>query len=276
MTDFLILFVAAISAGMLGALTGLGGGVIIVPLLTIGFGVPIHYAVGASLICIIGTSTGAASAYVKEGFTNMRVGIFLEVSTTLGAIAGAMLAGLLPGSILGIIFGLILLVTVVINTRTKPNHKTQRTEGSLADKLKLYGSYPDRGEEVSYAASNVMGGFGMMGVAGMLSGLLGIGGGAFKVLAMDNIMKLPFKVSTTTSNFMIGVTAATSSLIYFQRGHIIPELAAPVLLGVVIGSFAGTKIFMKAKTQSLKVLFAVVVSAVSIYMIYNGITNYLK
>lgn len=271
MTDFLILFLAAISAGLLGSMTGLGGGVIIVPLLTLGFGVPVHYAVGASLICIIGTSSGSASAYVKEGFTNIRIGVFLEVSTTLGAIAGALIAGLLPGNVLSIIFGGVLLVTVVLNSRKKPNHLTETQKGSWAEKLKLHGTFPDKNQEVNYSASNVLGGFSMMGVAGLLSGLLGIGGGAFKVLAMDNIMKLPFKVSTTTSNFMIGITAAASALIYFQRGNIVPEIAAPVLLGVVVGSFTGSKIFMKAKTQSLRVLFAVVVSAISMYMIYSGI-----
>ncbi|CEN49375.1 sulfite exporter TauE/SafE family protein [Capnocytophaga canimorsus] len=275
MTDFIILFVASISAGMLGALTGLGGGAIIVPLLSIGFGVPMHQAVGASLICIIGTSSGAASAYVREGFTNLRVGIFLEVATTLGAIGGAMLAGLLPENLLAIIFGAILILTVLLNLHPKPNYEYPRIKGSWSERLKLYGSYPNANNKISYAARNVLAGFSMMGFAGMISGLLGLGGGAFKVLAMDNIMKLPFKVSTTTSNFMIGVTAAASALIYFQRGDILPQLAAPVLLGVVVGSVTGARIFMKAKVKSLKILFAFVVSSISIYMIYNALKNIL-
>ncbi|GIM58623.1 sulfite exporter TauE/SafE family protein [Capnocytophaga canimorsus] len=275
MTDFIILFVASISAGMLGALTGLGGGAIIVPLLSIGFGVPIHQAVGASLICIIGTSSGAASAYVREGFTNLRVGIFLEVATTLGAIGGAMLAGLLPENLLAIIFGAILILTVLLNLRPKPNYEYPRIKGSWSERLKLCGSYPNANNKISYAARNVLAGFSMMGFAGMISGLLGLGGGAFKVLAMDNIMKLPFKVSTTTSNFMIGVTAAASALIYFQRGDILPQLAAPVLLGVVVGSVTGARIFMKAKVKALKILFAFVVSSISIYMIYNALKNIL-
>lgn len=273
MSEIIILFLGAISAGLLGSLTGLGGGVIIIPLLTLGFGVPMHYAIGASLISVIGTSSGAAVAFVKEGFTNMRIGMFLEIATTSGAIVGALVSGMLNPNTIGIIFASILLLTVVLNLKGKPDHQEALIKGSLEDKLKLYGTFPDKGIIKSYAARNTVAGFFMMMFAGAMSGLLGIGSGALKVLAMDNMMRLPFKVSTTTSNFMIGVTAVASSLIYFQRGEIIPVIVAPVLVGVVVGSFIGSKTLMVSKTKKLKTFFAIVITILSIYMMYNGIRS---
>ncbi|MFP3832940.1 sulfite exporter TauE/SafE family protein [Chryseobacterium sp. SIMBA_028] len=273
MSEIIILFLGAISAGLLGSLTGLGGGVIIIPLLTLGFGVPMHYAIGASLISVIGTSSGAAVAFVKEGFTNMRIGMFLEIATTAGAIVGALVSGMLNPNTIGIIFASILLLTVVLNLKGKPDHQEPLMKGSLEEKLKLYGTFPDKGVLKSYSARNTVPGFLMMMFAGAMSGLLGIGSGALKVLAMDNMMKLPFKVSTTTSNFMIGVTAVASALIYFQRGEIIPVIAAPVVIGVVIGSFIGSKTLMVSKTKKLKVFFAIVITILSIYMMYNGINK---
>ncbi|MCX8532933.1 sulfite exporter TauE/SafE family protein [Chryseobacterium luquanense] len=276
MSEIIILFLGAISAGLLGSLTGLGGGVIIIPLLTLGFGVPMHYAIGASLISVIGTSSGAAVAFVKEGFTNMRIGMFLEIATTSGAIAGALVSGMLNPNTIGIIFASILLLTVILNLKGKPDHQEVLIKGSLEDKLKLYGTFPDKGVVKSYAARNTVPGFFMMMFAGAMSGLLGIGSGALKVLAMDNMMRLPFKVSTTTSNFMIGVTAVASSLIYFQRGEIIPVIVAPVLVGVVVGSFIGSKTLMVSKTKKLKTFFAIVITILSIYMMYNGISSNFK
>ena len=273
MSEIIILFLGAISAGLLGSLTGLGGGVIIIPLLTLGFGVPMHYAIGASLISVIGTSSGAAVAFVKEGFTNMRIGMFLEIATTAGAIVGALVSGMLNPNTIGIIFASILLLTVILNLKGKPDHQEPLIKGSLEEKLKLYGTFPDKGILKSYSARNTVPGFLMMMFAGAMSGLLGIGSGALKVLAMDNMMKLPFKVSTTTSNFMIGVTAVASALIYFQRGEIIPVIVAPVLIGVVIGSFIGSKTLMVSKTKKLKVFFAIVITILSVYMMYNGITK---
>ncbi|KYH05744.1 permease [Chryseobacterium cucumeris] len=273
MSEIIILFLGAISAGLLGSLTGLGGGVIIIPLLTLGFGVPMHYAIGASLISVIGTSSGAAVAFVKEGFTNMRIGMFLEIATTAGAIIGALVSGMLNPNTIGIIFASILLLTVILNLKGKPDHQEPLVKGSLEEKLKLYGTFPDKGILKSYSARNTVPGFLMMMFAGAMSGLLGIGSGALKVLAMDNMMKLPFKVSTTTSNFMIGVTAVASALIYFQRGEIIPVIVAPVLIGVVIGSFIGSKTLMVSKTKKLKVFFAIVITILSIYMMYNGINK---
>ena len=279
MNDFIftaILLFGSMAAGLLGALTGLGGGIVIVPLLSVGLGIPMKYAVAASLISVIGTSSGSASGYVKEGITNVRIGMFLEIATTIGAILGALVVVYfnLPVAILGILFGCILMINAFLSLRKKGNHFIPLTPGSSADKLQLVGTYKDDdGITKPYAAQNVTGGFFVMMLAGLLSGLLGIGGGAFKVLAMDNLMKLPFKVSTTTSNFMIGVTAVASSLIYLLNGYIIPEIAAPVVIGVLIGSRIGGKLLMRLNTKILKIIFFTIVSVLAVYMIYNGIRN---
>ena len=230
--DFsLILLVSSLAAGLLGALSGLGGGVVIVPLLTIIFHVDIHYAIGASLVSVIATSSGAAAAYVREGFSNIRVGMFLEIATTLGALLGAWLTTRVPTHAIGIIFGLVLLYSAY--TALKQHHEiiTQRPD-PLAMRLRLKGSLPtgpDTHED--YVAQRVPAGFSLMTLAGILSGLLGIGSGAVKVIAMDQAMRLPFKVSTTTSNFMIGVTAAASAGLYLRSGYLAPALAMPVMLG---------------------------------------------
>lgn len=267
----LITFIGSLAAGLLGALTGLGGGVIIIPLLTLGLGVDFHYAVGASLISVIATSSGAAAAYVKEGITNMRIGMFLEIATTLGAvIAGAFLTTYLPKNVLEIIFGLILLFSAFMSSRKKINHEDHGSPGYWASTFNLNGSYPTPQGISLYTVRNVIGGWVMMFFAGIMSGLLGIGSGALKVLAMDNIMRVPFKVSTTTSNFMIGVTAAASAVIYFQKGYIVPGIAAPVMLGVLIGAMLGARILVKVQTQWLRWGFAIVVTYLAIQMIYNG------
>ncbi len=268
----LITFVGAMAAGLLGALTGLGGGVVIIPLLTLLLGVDIHYAIGASLISVIATSSGAAAAYVREGITNMRIGMFLEIATTLGAvIAGAFLTNYLPKNVLGIIFGAILLFSAFMSTRKKINHEEHGQSGYWASLFKLNGNYPTPQGLSFYTVRNVIGGWLMMLFAGIMSGLLGIGSGALKVLAMDNIMRVPFKVSTTTSNFMIGVTAAASAVIYFQKGYIVPGIAAPVMLGVLIGAMIGAKVLVRAQTKWLRWGFALVVTYLSIQMIYNGL-----
>lgn len=276
MSEIIILFLGAVSAGLMGSLTGLGGGVIIIPLLTLGFGIPMHYAIGASLISVIGTSSGSAVAYVKQGFTNMRIGMFLEIATTVGAIVGAIISGYLNPNTIGIIFASILIVTVLLGLKGKPDHAEPIIKGSLEERLKLYGSFSEKGEVKKYSARNAIPGFLMMIFAGTMSGLLGIGSGALKVLAMDNMMRLPFKVSTTTSNFMIGVTAVAGALIYFQRGEILPYIVAPVLIGVIFGSFIGSKTLMISKTKKLKIFFAIVVSILSAYMMYNGVNQNFK
>ena len=261
-------------AGLLGALTGLGGGVVIVPVLALLFHVDLRYAIGASLISVIATSSGAAVAYVREGFSNVRIGMFLEVATTLGAVGGAYLAARVSTPAIGIIFGVTLLYSAWSSFR-EPSNETPHPPNALAGKLNLRGDYPSNNARVSYIAQNIPAGFGIMFIAGMLSGLLGIGSGAVKVLAMDHAMKLPFKVSTTTSNFMIGVTAAASAGIYLGRGYVAPGLAAPVMLGVLAGSLLGAHLLVRIRVPVLRVVFAVVIVALGVEMIYSGATGRL-
>lgn len=270
-----IVFLGSLFAGFLGALTGLGGGVVIVPLLTLAMGVDMHYAIGASLVSVIATSSGAAAAYVREGFSNIRIGMFLEIATTLGALLGAYLATRLPTSTIGIIFGIVLIFSAYFSAHESKAADAGQSVDPLAHKLKLEGSYPTVHGQESYHARRVPLGFGMMFGAGTLSGLLGIGSGALKVLAMDQAMALPFKVSTTTSNFMIGVTAAASAGIYLSRGFLDPGLAMPVMLGVLAGSLLGTKVLVRAKSQSIRIVFSLVVVALAIEMIYNSIKGRL-
>ena len=261
-------------AGLLGALTGLGGGVVIVPALALIFHVDMRYAIGASLISVIATSSGAAVSYVREGYSNVRIGMFLEVATTLGALGGAYLATIISTHAIGIIFGITLLYSAWSGFRNKQDEILQ-THNALAEKLNLRGDYPtDKGPQ-AYVAQNVPAGFGIMAIAGILSGLLGIGSGAVKVLAMDHAMKLPFKVSTTTSNFMIGVTAAASAGVYLGRGYIAPGLAAPVMLGVLAGSLIGARLLVRIRVPVLRVIFAVVIVALGVEMIYSGATGRL-
>lgn len=269
----LIAFLGSLLAGLLGSMTGLGGGAVVIPLLTLGLGVDLHYAIGASLISVIATSSGAASAYVREGITNIRIGMFLEVATTVGAIAGAFLIAYLPTSAISVVFGCILIFSAIQSSRKKPAYAGIGETGRWAARLKLNGSFPEGGIERPYTVKNVFGGFLMMGVAGILSGLLGIGSGALKVLAMDNIMKIPFKVSTTTSNFMIGVTATASAVIYFQRGYIVPSIAGPVMLGVLIGAMLGARILMKANVKWIRLVFAILVTYLALQMIYSGLNG---
>jgi uncharacterized protein len=266
----------ALAAGFLGALTGLGGGVIIVPLLTLVFGVDIHYAIGAALVSVIATSSGAAAAYVREGYTNVRVGMFLEIATSVGALIGAALVLRLKVSAIAVIFGLVLLYSAYTSITQKPHDTGTQSADRLASLLRMDSTYPTESGFVSYHVSGVPLGFSLMFVAGVLSGLLGIGSGAVKVLAMDKAMKLPFKVSTTTSNFMIGVTAAAGAGIYLHRGYIDPGLAMPVMLGVLGGSMLGARILPEAKVRLLRVVFSVVIAALAVEMIYSGITGRLR
>jgi uncharacterized membrane protein YfcA len=268
------LLVGAFSAGLLGALTGLGGGVIIVPLLVLIFQVDLHYAIGASLVSVIATSSGAAAAYVSEGFTNIRVGMFLEIATTLGALSGAFLAPFIPGRGLAIVFGCVLLYSAWVS-RHPPEPGPDEGPDPLATALCLDGTMPLDGELIPYHVAHVPAGFSLMYVAGVLSGLLGIGSGAVKVLAMDRAMRLPFKVSTTTSNFMIGVTAAASAGVYLRRGYIDPAVALPVVLGVLAGSMTGARILTGTRVERLRVVFVWVIVVLAAEMLYNGITGRL-
>jgi uncharacterized membrane protein YfcA len=271
----LIISGGAFLAGMLGALTGLGGGVVIVPMLSLLFGVDIRYAIGASLVSVIATSSGAAAAYVKEGFSNIRIGMFLEIATTIGAIFGAFIATGVSTGVIAVIFGIVLIYSAITSLSKYSIKTAEVLPDKLAARLSLNGSYPVKGEEVYYNVYNVPGGFGMMFIAGTLSGLLGIGSGAAKVIAMDKIMHIPFKVSTTTSNFMIGVTAAASAGVYLRRGYIDPGLAMPVMLGVLLGSVLGAGILVRVRTKWLRTLFSVVVFVLALEMIYNGIAGKL-
>jgi uncharacterized protein len=265
----------ALAAGFLGALTGLGGGVVLVPLLVLAFGVDLRYAVGASLVSVIATSSGAAAAYVREGYTNVRIGMFLEVATTLGALAGASLAAVIPGSAVAVVFGVVLLVSAWLSGQPHPEPPPVRPADPLAARLRLDGHYPTPEGPRSYRVGRVPLGFGLMGVAGALSGLLGIGSGALKVLAMDRAMGVPFKVSTTTSNFMIGVTAAASAGIYLRRGWLDPGLTFPVVLGVLAGSVLGARLLPRLGVPALRRVFAVVILALGVQMVYKGLTGRL-
>jgi uncharacterized membrane protein YfcA len=268
-----LVFLGALVAGLLGALTGLGGGVVIVPLLALVFHVNIHYAIGASLVSVIATSSGSAAAYVREGFSNIRIAMFLEMATTIGALFGAFLAARLASGIIAIVFGGVLIISAVLSTRKLIEPAADGPADRWASRLRLNSAYPTARGPESYQVRHIPAGFGLMVGAGTLSGLLGIGSGAFKVLAMDQAMRIPFKVSTTTSNFMIGVTAAASAGIYLRRGFIVPGLAMPVVLGALAGSAIGTRVLVRSKTKWLRILFALVIVVLGIEMIYGGVTG---
>ncbi len=270
---FFFVLLSSAFAGFVGALVGLGGGVFIVPILTLVFHVSFTAAIGASIVSVIATSSGAAAAYVKDRMTNLRVGMFLEVATTTGAICGALLSTLLDPTILFIVFGVVLLISALPLVMRLGEELPQGVANhKWAEKLHLPGSYPDRKShaDVAYNVAHIRWGFSMMYVAGMISGLLGIGSGTFKVLAMDTAMRLPMKVSTTTSNFMIGVTAAASAGIFFQRGDIDPAIAAPVALGVLIGATLGAKTITRVSNVWLKKLFVPVIVLVALNMLARG------
>lgn len=260
-------------AGFLGALTGLGGGVVLVPMLSLLLGVDIRYAVGASLVSVIATSSGAAAAYVKEGISNIRIGMFLEIATTLGALAGATLATRVSTGIISIVFGLVLIASAFLSWKSRATQETESAPDPLATKLQLNGSFPEGNSVRTYNVQRVPLGWGLMFGAGTLSGLLGIGSGAMKVLAMDQAMKIPFKVSTTTSNFMIGVTAAASAGIYLSRGYIDPGLSMPVMLGVLAGSLLGTRVLVQTHPKHLRRVFSLVIVALGLEMLYKGLSG---
>jgi len=269
----LLVWVGSLLGGFLGSLVGLGGGVVVVPLLTLIFHVDIHYAIGAALVSVIATSSGAAAAYVREGYSNIRVGMFLEIATTTGALVGAGLVLYLHGSVIAIIFGIVLLYSAYISVRAMPQVSGDDPPDRIATWLRMDSTFPSGDGLESYHVRNVPAGFGIMFIAGVLSGLLGIGSGAVKVLAMDKAMKLPFKVSTTTSNFMIGVTAAAGAGIYLSRGYIDPGIAMPVMLGVLAGSFAGARVLARVHVGLLRMVFAVVIAALAVEMIYSGFSG---
>ena len=269
----LLVWIGSFTAGFLGSLTGLGGGVVIVPLLTSVFGVDIHYAAGASLVSVIATSSGAAVAYLKEGFTNLRLGIFLEVATTIGALVGAMIATYVSVKALALVFGIFLLYSSYLSQQPGPDWPDIEPPDPLTTNLRLNSTYPTADGLISYQVHSVPLGFGLMLLAGVLSGLLGIGSGVLKVLAMDQAMRLPFKVSTTTSNFMIGVTAATSAGVYLEQGYIEPGLSMPVMLGALLGALLGARVLPGVETQILRTIFSLVIQVLAFGMIYKSLTG---
>ncbi len=273
-TTFVLIFLAALVAGLIGALVGLGGGVFIVPILTLAFGVPFPIAAGASIVSVIATSSGAAAAYVRDHITNLRVGMFLEIGTTLGALSGAILVSFIPVGALFLIFGAVLIVSAIpLIVQRRQELPVGVKNDRLATALALDGTYPDQrlGREISYQVTHTPLGLAMMYLAGVISGLLGIGSGVFKVLALDTAMRLPMKVSTTTSNFMIGVTAAASAGVYFARGQIDPLIAAPVALGVVLGATIGAKTLAKLTNVTLRRIFVIVLILSAIEMFLHGL-----
>lgn len=268
----LALFGVSLVAGFFGSLVGLGGGIVVVPALTLLFGIDIRYAIGASIVSVIGTSSGAAAAYVREHLTNLRAAMFLELGTTAGAVSGAYLAGLLHGRWLYLIFGLVLAQSAFGMFRRMTVPAGPVPPDRWADQLQLHGSYFDeaRGRQVSYRVTNTQLGLVLMWLAGVFSGLLGLGSGTLKVSALDIAMRMPIKISTATSNLMIGVTAAASAGVYFLRGDIDPVVAAPVALGVVAGSFAGSRILGRTDSRVLRILFLAVLVFVASQMIWKA------
>ncbi len=279
LTFFVLLFGCSVGAGALGALLGLGGGVILVPVLTLMAGLNIHYAIGASIVSVIATSSGAAATYVRDKITNLRLGMFLEMATTTGAVTGALVAGILPGHVLSVVFGLVLMHAAWTMYRSRQEDVPVGVVGSrLATRLRLHGAYfdPSLKRRVDYQITGVPQGFGMMWLAGLISGLLGIGSGVFKVIAMDIMMRAPMKVSTTTSNFMIGVTAAASAGVYFLRGDINPFIAAPVALGILSGTIAGTHLLLRLRGSAIRKIFLLILIVIAVEMIWRGLAGTVR
>jgi uncharacterized membrane protein YfcA len=266
------LLCASALAGVVGSLVGLGGGVLIVPLLTLGFGMDVRLAVGASLVSVIATSTGAAVAYLQDRLVNLRVGVLLELATVAGALTGALIAPHVGSATLFLLFGVALLLSAVPTAAKLVEEVPQDVpEDPLAGRLGLSASYPAAEGLVPYRVARVPAGLGVMYVAGVLSGLLGIGSGALKVLAMDTAMRLPMKVSTATSNFMIGVTAAASAGVYFWRGDVPPFVAAPVALGVLAGASLGAQLLRRSTNRTVRAVFLPVLLVVSLEMLLRGL-----
>ncbi|HEY3368731.1 MAG TPA: sulfite exporter TauE/SafE family protein [Symbiobacteriaceae bacterium] len=270
----LVMFLISIAAGVIGAMLGLGGGIIIVPVLTLIYGVPVRTAVAASTVSIIATSTGAAVAYLKDHLTNTRVAMWLEMGTASGALTGALIAGFLAPRFVFVLFGVLLGYTAYNMFRARKSELPSGVEpDALSRKLKLSGSYYDQvlNRQVDYQVTRTIPGLILMYFSGAAAGILGIGAGIFKVLAMDQVMRMPIKASTATSNFMIGVTAAAGAVVYFARGDVKPLIAGPVALGVLLGALLGTKIMVRLKGTTIRMLFIPVLLFVAGQMIWKGV-----
>ncbi len=276
---FLVLVTIGVCAGIIGSIIGLGGGIVIIPALTLLLGVPISYAAGASLISTIATSSGAASAYVKDRISNMKIGMSLEIGTTMGAIVGSVIAAFIYKSgldaLVFIIFGIVLIVSIYPTIKRSGRDVPKRIRPDLTTRIfQMKGSYYDLAmkKKISYTGIRWWLGEIVMFFAGIISGLLGIGSGVLKVLAMDSGMNLPAKVSTSTSNFMIGVTAVTGTVIYWELGYIQPFLAGSTAVGVVVGAFIGSKIFNKLENKKIEMILLVAIVVLAIEMILRGVS----
>ncbi|WP_076657747.1 sulfite exporter TauE/SafE family protein [Lactiplantibacillus plantarum] len=262
-------------AGIFGAILGIGGGMIVTPILTLGLGLDIKYAIGASIIAVIATSSGSTIAYLRDEMLNLRVAMFLEIATTVGAVLGAVLTGVLNSTFLYFLFGALLVFTtynMIRKLMSKNGELPSVKDDKLATQLNLNGTYYDKAlnKQVDYQVENVPGGFSMMFGAGFASGLLGIGSGAFKVLAMDTIMHMPLKPSSATSNLMMGVTAAASAMVYFFNGSIKPGIAAPLAIGIIVGALIGSRIMTRLKPRLIRMIFVPVMLYLGIQMIAKG------
>ncbi|HKF28806.1 MAG TPA: sulfite exporter TauE/SafE family protein [Candidatus Binataceae bacterium] len=265
------LITLSFGAGLVGALSGLGGGVFIVPALIIAAHMPMAVAVGASLISVVATSAGASVAFVRDGWTNLRVAMVLECATVTGAVVGALLAGIIPAVILEVLFALMMLQSAYF-TLSKQDDVLVEHGDPLARRLQLVGDLPDdAGNLAHYETVNLPAGGALMVVAGLMSGLLGIGSGALKVIAMDYYMHIPLKVSSATSNFMIGVTAGAGALVFLARGDVSTAIAAPVALGVTAGALLGSRILPHANVRILRQVFVVILILIAIEMGWRAI-----
>ncbi len=268
----LLVFALSVVAGVLGSLVGVGGGIVVVPTLTLLLDVDIRFAIGATLVSVIATSSGAALGFVRGRLTNLRVAMFLEVGATAGALTGAYLAGVVSARWLYVVFGLVMAFSALVMLRKRSDQSAAAVPpDKLADRLRLHDSYVDAGREIDYRVTGSRTGLALMYVAGGLSGLLGIGSGVLKVPAMDLAMRLPIKVSTGTSNFMIGVTAAASAGVYFARGQINPFVAGPVAAGVLVGATAGAQLLRRLQSSAVRSVFVVVLLWVSTQMLLKGL-----
>jgi uncharacterized membrane protein YfcA len=293
-----LLFGVAAAAGVLGSLLGLGGGFVLVPVLTLGLHLDIRLAIGTSIVAVCATSAAGAGRNVGESMTNLRVAMFLAVATTIGAVSGAWLALVVSGRFLYLLFGAVLLFSAVQVLLRRPARDPVATvvesaepadptvpaapepepvaagvaSHTLATRLALHSAYYDHVEEreVEYTVRHSKVGFGLMYVAGVISGLLGIGSGALRVPAMDLAMRLPMKVSTATSNLLIGLTASASALVYFARGDVDPYVAGPVAAGIMLGAVVGARMLSKVRADRLRVMFVLIIGVVAAQMLWKG------
>jgi uncharacterized membrane protein YfcA len=271
--EVLSIFLMSILAGLIGAVFGLGGGILIIPFLTLVEGVPVPYAIGASIVSVVATSSASAATFVQDRLTNLRLGMFLEVGTVLGAITGAFVAGFLAPSILFVLFGLMLIyASAIMIAGRRIDFPSGVVPDKTAQKLRLGSEYfdPATGATSRYEVTNTLRTLGISGIAGVVSGLLGVGGGIISVPTMNLLSKVPVKVASATSNFMIGVTAAASSTVYFVRGDVQPLLVAPLMIGVVIGAALGTRLLRRTPPLKVKLLFAILLVTISVLMILKG------